>query len=124
MNGFFQDNESNALAHRSTSNESTLETSPVGHTRRADDANSLDLSWYTIDGGGDMWIGGDDLELSGTIGQHDASVFTMSGGGFELVGGFWNRAERVPNWRLVTPEAPEPLDEEYEEAVAEPLPPP
>jgi hypothetical protein len=87
-------------------------------------ADSLDLSWYTIDGGGDMWIGGDDLELSGTIGQHDASVFTMSGGGFELVGGFWNRAERVPNWRLVTPEAPEPLDEEYEEAVAEPLPPP
>jgi hypothetical protein len=47
------------------------------------------LDWYTIDGGGDMWSAGDDLELSGTIGQPDAGC-VMTGGTFELVGGFWS----------------------------------
>ncbi len=47
-----------------------------------------DLSWFTIDGGGDMWTTGGDFELSGTVGQPDAGV-VLTGGGFELVGGFW-----------------------------------
>ena len=47
-----------------------------------------DLSWFTTDGGGAMWTTGGDLELSGTIGQPDAGV-VLTGGGFELVGGFW-----------------------------------
>jgi hypothetical protein len=47
-----------------------------------------DLSWYTMDGGGDMWSTGGGLELSGTIGQPDAGA-VMTGGGFELTGGFW-----------------------------------
>ncbi|MHC4697850.1 MAG: dockerin type I domain-containing protein [Planctomycetota bacterium] len=52
-------------------------------------AQDFDLSWYTIDGGGDMWSTGGDFELSGTIGQPDAGV--MTGDVFELSGGFWFR---------------------------------
>ncbi|MCC6358994.1 MAG: hypothetical protein IT450_09635 [Phycisphaerales bacterium] len=50
-----------------------------------------DLSWYTVDGGGAMSTAGGVFELSGTIGQPDAGSFTqpMTGGVFELVGGFW-----------------------------------
>ena len=48
----------------------------------------FDLSWRTIDGGGDMFTIGGAFELSGTIGQPDAGMVT-TGGGFELVGGFW-----------------------------------
>ena len=49
-------------------------------------AESYDLSWRTIDGGGDTSIGGEYV-LSGTIGQPDAGV--MAGGEFVIVGGFW-----------------------------------
>ena len=54
-------------------------------------AQDFDISWYTIDGGGEMFTSGGDFELSGTIGQHDAGPSTgaMTGGDFELVGGFW-----------------------------------
>jgi hypothetical protein len=48
-----------------------------------------DLSWFTIDSGGDMWTTGSGFELSGTIGQPDAGAVVMTGGGFELIGGFW-----------------------------------
>ena len=50
-------------------------------------AQDFDISWYTIDGGGEMFTSGGDFELSGTIGQPDAGA--MTGGEFELVGGFW-----------------------------------
>jgi hypothetical protein len=50
-------------------------------------AAEYELSRYTIDGGGVMFSTGGNFELSGTIGQPDAGV--MSGGGFELTGGFW-----------------------------------
>ena len=46
--------------------------------------------WYTIDGGGVMFSTGPpgaDFELSGTIAQADAGA--VSGGEFELSGGFW-----------------------------------
>ena len=52
-------------------------------------AQNYDLSWYTIDGGGVMFSSGGTLELSGTIGQPDASVEVLTGGNLELVGGFW-----------------------------------
>lgn len=48
----------------------------------------FDIRWYTIDGGGEMFSTGGNFELSGTIGQSDAGM-TMSGGQFELAGGFW-----------------------------------
>jgi hypothetical protein len=50
--------------------------------------DSYELSWYTVDGGGDMWTTGGSYELSGTIGQPDAGV-VMTGGIYELTGGFW-----------------------------------
>lgn len=43
---------------------------------------------FTIDSGGTASTAGGDLELSGTIGQHDAGA-VLSGGSFELTGGFW-----------------------------------
>ena len=52
-------------------------------------ADDFTLNWWTVDGGGDMWTTGGDFELSGTIGQPDASTTVMAGGDFELVGGFW-----------------------------------
>ena len=56
-------------------------------TAATSSAQIFDLSWYTIDGGGEMFTAGGSFELSGTIGQPDAG--TMSGGNFELTGGFW-----------------------------------
>ena len=46
-----------------------------------------DLSWWTVDGGGQMYSVGSGYELGGTIGQPDAGVLT--GGGYTLGGGFW-----------------------------------
>lgn len=48
-----------------------------------------DLSWWTVDGGGAMQMTGGAFELSGTIGQPDASPQVLTGGGYELTGGFW-----------------------------------
>ena len=50
-------------------------------------AQDFSINWYTVDGGGEMFTTGGSFELSGTIGQPDAGV--MTGGDFELVGGFW-----------------------------------
>ncbi len=50
------------------------------------EAESYDLPWWTIDGGGGASSGGA-YELAGTSGQHDAGV--LSGGRYELTGGFW-----------------------------------
>jgi len=49
--------------------------------------SQIELTRSTIDGGGVMFSTSGSLELSGTIGQPDAGVLT--GGGFELTGGFW-----------------------------------
>ena len=49
-------------------------------------AQTYDLTWHTIDGGGGYSAAGD-FELEGTIGQHDAGI--MTGGDFEMSGGFW-----------------------------------
>ena len=49
-------------------------------------AQTYDLTWHTVDGGGGFSAGGS-FELEGTIGQPDAGILT--GGNFELSGGFW-----------------------------------
>ena len=46
-----------------------------------------EITRSTIDGGGVMRSAADDYELSGTIGQPDASV--MTGDDYQLSGGFW-----------------------------------
>jgi hypothetical protein len=50
-----------------------------------------DLSWFTIDCGGQTSAAGA-FELLGTIGQPDAGL--LSGAGFELSGGFWVVADQ------------------------------
>ena len=52
-------------------------------------ADDFAIDWWTVDGGGEMWTTGGDFELSGTVGQPDASTTSMSGGNFELAGGLW-----------------------------------
>ncbi len=53
----------------------------------AQSGGSYDLSWWSVDGGGDESSGGD-FALSGSAGQADAGALT--GGDFELTGGFWH----------------------------------
>ena len=50
---------------------------PLGYT----------LNWYKVSGGGGTSTNGT-YQVSGTIGQHDASG-AMTGGGYSMVGGFW-----------------------------------
>ena len=56
-----------------------------------------DLSWSTVDGGGGTFSTGGPYTLGGTIGQPDATVVPMTGGEYELVGGFWSLP---PCWRV------------------------
>ena len=46
------------------------------------------VNWFTIDGGGQTFSQSPNFQLGGTIGQPDA-LQLATGGGFELVGGFW-----------------------------------
>ena len=46
-------------------------------------AQSYDLSWFTIDGGGNVSTGAT-YSVTGTIGQPDAG--TLSGGSYSLIG--------------------------------------
>jgi hypothetical protein len=46
-----------------------------------------DLSWWTVDGGGDVFGAGGSYVLGGTAGQPDAQ--TLSTGDYVLTGGFW-----------------------------------
>ncbi|MDX2148509.1 MAG: hypothetical protein SFZ23_13405 [Planctomycetota bacterium] len=50
-------------------------------------ADPFDASWWTLDSGGGESTDGV-FSVQGTIGQADAST-AMTGGGFELQGGFW-----------------------------------
>ena len=49
--------------------------------------NSYNLSWYTVDGGGNRLAGGSFVMLS-TAGQPEAGS-ALSGGDFRLNDGFW-----------------------------------
>ncbi len=50
-------------------------------------AQSLDLSWHTIDGGSEIWSSGGNYQIGSTIGQPD--VGTMIGDPYTFTGGFW-----------------------------------
>jgi hypothetical protein len=52
----------------------------------AQSGGGYDLTWSTVDNGGAVSTGGD-YALGGAAGQPDAG--TLSGGNFELSGGFW-----------------------------------
>ena len=59
---------------------------PVALWAPAAGAQSYEMRWHTVDGGGGAASSGS-LELEGTVGQPDAGV--LSGGNFQLQGGFW-----------------------------------
>ena len=84
-------------------------------------AGDLDLNWFTIDGGGDMFCTGGDYELSATIGQPDANTVVMTGGDLELTGGFWPGAGQG-----VSPNVPSLIDvfDGVDPNDVEPVPPP
>jgi hypothetical protein len=48
------------------------------------------LDWWTVDGGGATFSTGGGYSLGGTIGQPDAG--SLSGGSYQLNGGFWGGA--------------------------------
>jgi len=54
----------------------------------AANAQSYSIDWYKIAGGGGTSTGGT-YQVSGTIGQPDASG-AMSGGNYSVTGGFWS----------------------------------
>ena len=47
-----------------------------------------DLTWSTVDGGGQTFSSGGSYSLGGTAGQPDAGL--LAGGGYSLAGGFWS----------------------------------
>ncbi|MDM8568468.1 Calx-beta domain-containing protein, partial [Thiotrichales bacterium HSG1] len=53
---------------------------------------AYDLSWNTVDGGGERSTGGT-YTLEGTVGQHDANTSSITGGNYRLQGGFWQAVE-------------------------------
>jgi hypothetical protein len=67
---------------------------PVGLVGLAQ--GGYELSWWTVDGGGQMYSIGGGYELGGTIGQPDAGVLT--GGGYTLGGGFWRGGSKIAPW--------------------------
>jgi hypothetical protein len=52
---------------------------------------AYDLSWYTVDGGGQTWSTGGSYTMGGTAGQPDAGWH--AGGSYTLGGGFWDGEE-------------------------------
>jgi hypothetical protein len=61
---------------------------------------AFELAWWTVDGGGGTSSGGE-YTISGTIGQPDTSPL-MSGGDYEVVGGFWGGAlENLKSYKYI-----------------------
>ena len=63
-------------------------------------STGYDLSWYTIDGGGATFSTGGSYSLGGSIGQADAG--SLSGGLYQLNGGFWDGAS-IANYTVYLP---------------------
>jgi hypothetical protein len=61
-------------------------------------ADSVDFSWWTVDGGGAPALSGGAYDLQGTAGQADAG--TLGNGRYTLQGGYWNTTNSNPT-RLV-----------------------
>ena len=57
-------------------------------------STGYDLSWWTVDGGGETGISGEAYTLLSTAGQPDAQG-EVSGGEYTLLSGFWPGEEAV-----------------------------
>ena len=60
-----------------------------------------DLSWSTVDEGGQTFSMGGAYELGGTVGQPDAGC--MEGGAYLLCGGFWPGSGVEPGYPAYIP---------------------
>jgi hypothetical protein len=67
----------------------------------AQEGDPYDLSWSTVDGGGQTFSSGGSYELGGTVGQPDAGC--MSGGDYLLCGGFWPGSGVEPGYPAYIP---------------------
>ena len=65
----------------------------LGRPALAQSGAGYDLTWSTVDGGGEMFSTGGGYSLGGTIGQPDAGL--LVGGSYSLGGGFWGGAQVV-----------------------------
>ena len=52
-------------------------------------ADAYSLEWFSVDAGGVTWMNGATFLLGGTAGQPDPAATTLTGGNYELIGGFW-----------------------------------
>ncbi|EEF62874.1 hypothetical protein [Pedosphaera parvula] len=57
-------------------------------------AQSYNMDWFTVDGGGGTSSGGA-FSINGTVGQPDAGV--LSGGGYTVEGGYWSGVSIIQN---------------------------
>jgi hypothetical protein len=68
----------------------------------AQSGGGYDLSWSTVDGGGETFSSGGVYILGGTAGQSDAGLVT--GGSYTLGGGFWGGgAVTLPRYIVYLP---------------------
>ena len=67
----------------------------------AQSGDGHDLSWSTVDGGGQTFSAGGGYELGGTVGQHDAGC--TEGGTYRLCGGFWPGSGVEPGYPAYIP---------------------
>ena len=68
----------------------------------AQSGGGYDLSWSTVDGGGETFSSGGVYTLGGTAGQPDAGLLT--GGSYTLGGGFWGGgALALPRYTVYLP---------------------
>ena len=61
-------------------------SSPLAHAE-----DGYEVSWWTVDGGGQSFSSEGRYSLGGTAGQCDAGI--LEGGDYSLVGGFWSGAK-------------------------------
>lgn len=73
----------------------------IGSILMASPADQLNVSWWTVDGGGGT-SGNGSVQLDGTIGQPDAG--RAAGGTFSLKSGFWGAGRpEDPGTRVYLP---------------------
>ena len=71
----------------------TLTLLLIASTAHAQSGGGYNLSWNSIDGGGEMFSTGGGYEIGSTIGQPDAGETVMTGGGYAVTSGFWAAAQ-------------------------------
>jgi hypothetical protein len=65
------------------------------HVQLAAAPAGYDLSWWTVDGGGNTWSTGGAYALGGASGQPDTGV--LHGNNYTLIGGFWTGEITTPH---------------------------